>query len=286
MVIPLVSIPPATAAFFAIKHWPHRDPSAPRLTQSTLVDQIGRHKALRRMIRSRLDPTSETGLLLTASVGMVVVSASLFGAVFQMVRSNRGLASFDLRFSTWGAQHASAASTEGLKIISLLGGYPAVAVLSFAVAVLEFRRKLGHSVVGMLVMTVGGQVAVTNIIKFAVDRARPNILQLSGFAGTSFPSGHAAAAAASYAVFALMVGRRRSTTTKAFVGAAATGIAVAVAGTRGLLGVHWLTDVVAGLFLGWAWFTLISLAFGGRVMRFGDPFEKAERAVSPSIADV
>jgi hypothetical protein len=50
--------------------------------------------------------------------------------------------------------------------------------------------------------------------------------------------------------------------------AGSAAIAVLIAGTRVLLGVHWLTDVVAGLVLGWAWFAVCSFAFGGRSLRF------------------
>ena len=58
----------------------------------------------------------------------------------------------------------------------------------------------------------------------------------------------------------------------------AVGLAVAVASTRVLLGVHWFTDGLAGLFVGWAWFSLVSIAFGGRVLRFGRTLEVTEAA--------
>ena len=42
-----------------------------------------------------------------------------------------------------------------------------------------------------------------------------------------------------------------------------------------LLDVHWLSDVVAGLALGWAWFAACAIAFGGRLLRFGATAEEA-----------
>ncbi len=58
-------------------------------------------------------------------------------------------------------------------------------------------------------------------------------------------------------------------------------ITVAVAASRVLLGVHWLTDVIAGATVGWAWFFVITLVFGGRILRFGEPAERiADHKVS------
>ena len=43
----------------------------------------------------------------------------------------------------------------------------------------------------------------------------------------------------------------------------------------------WLTNVgYAGLALGWAWFAVSSIAFGGRLLRFAKPVETAEVAES------
>jgi membrane-associated phospholipid phosphatase len=41
--------------------------------------------------------------------------------------------------------------------------------------------------------------------------------------------------------------------------------------------VHWLTDVLGGLALGWGWFALCSIAFGGRLLRLGIPVEAVAR---------
>jgi undecaprenyl-diphosphatase len=48
--------------------------------------------------------------------------------------------------------------------------------------------------------------------------------------------------------------------------AVAVAIAVAVGASRALLDVHWLSDVIGGLALGWGWFALCAIAFGGRLL--------------------
>jgi undecaprenyl-diphosphatase len=58
------------------------------------------------------------------------------------------------------------------------------------------------------------------------------------------------------------------------------GIAACVAATRVFLGVHWLTDVLAGLILGWTWFAIVSIAFGGRLLHFAEPAAAAAAAAA------
>ncbi|GAC1410654.1 MAG: hypothetical protein NVSMB57_04610 [Actinomycetota bacterium] len=253
---------------------------APRLTAQTVREGVLRRPRLRAMVRSRLDATSATGLALTGAVVVIVLGALGVGALLLMVRKNVGFATFDISAAKYGAHHASPVSTSFLRALSQFGG--AVALIPLTLVVLAFairRRGQALSTAGFLVLAVGGQFAVANVVKMVVKRARPAIDQLSGFSGSSFPSGHAVAAAASLGAFVLVLGRGRSARTNVMLAAAAVGIAAGVAASRVFLGVHWLTDVIAGLALGWAWFALCSVAFGGRLLHFGAPAEKAEEVV-------
>jgi undecaprenyl-diphosphatase len=259
------------------RRWPKLE--APKIDADTIVDEVVRHPKLADHLRHHFDPRTETGVALSIAVAAVVAAAVGIGVLLAMVRARFGLESLDGRLARFGAENATDWSTEALRTVSLLGGTTGVITVAAAACAIEFVRRPSRSLPIFLTIVVGGQFALSNGIKFLVERARPDVSRLTGFAGSSFPSGHSTAAAATLAAVALVTTRGRSRRTKMFVAAAAAGLAAMVAGTRVFLGVHWFTDVLAGLLLGWGWFALISIAFGGRLLIFGSPIATAEYVV-------
>lgn len=260
---------------------PNFDPAAPRASRRTIAHETRVHPRLAARVRTRVDPANLTGLALTVALGMLLLGTIAVGVLLLMEQHNAGLARYDLSAARWGGANATNGSTNFLRKVSQFGGTPVMIGVVLLTAWRQYLRTRTRAVIGFLAVVVLGQVMITNLTKLLVGRARPDIHRLTGFSGSSFPSGHAATAAATFAAVALLVGRGRTRRTKAFLAAGAAFIAVAVATTRVLLGVHWLTDVIAGLAMGWAWFAISSIAFGGRVLRFGQPVEVAQQVVTP-----
>ena len=261
------------------RFWWSSDVGAPQADAAVVAATVRRHVAAARWVRNHLNPDVATGTLLGVIAVVFIVGGGLFGVLLEMVRAHRGFADFDASATRFAAAHASSGSTHVLRIVTQFGGAVLIVPLAIVVGVVEARRLRSWSTVTFLALVVGGQFLVADLIKAVVGRTRPHELRLTGFSGPSFPSGHATAAAAVFAAFALLIGRGRSHRTKVVLAALSVGGAVLIASTRVMLGVHWLTDVLAGLCLGWTWFALASIAFGGRRLRFGAPLETAEAVV-------
>jgi membrane-associated phospholipid phosphatase len=256
---------------------PARDPDAARGhgPAEHAAEELFRARAAR-FLRRRLDPEAATGLALTVALGLIFLAALGFGLVSEMVTSRTGLYRWDASAAAWGADHATATSTWLLGVVTWLGATVTVLCVTVALGTLEFLRRRRLAVLAFLLMVVVGQNLIANTVKALVDRERPPVPHLAPSSGFSFPSGHTAAAAATWAAVALVLGRGRPLAVKAWLGAGAAAITVAVAASRVLLGVHWLTDVIGGAALGFGWFVVCSVAFGGALLHFGAPAERVE----------
>jgi undecaprenyl-diphosphatase len=128
-----------------------------------------------------------------------------------------------------------------------------------AVALLLLRRL--PSAAALVVVSLGVQ-SWNDVLKAIYQRARPTDLEgVVGAQTFSFPSGHAMAAGAVYAVLAFIAWRElRGQVRWAIVGVC-LGVALCVALTRVYLGVHYPTDVLAGLLAGMLWADFVVLAW-------------------------
>jgi undecaprenyl-diphosphatase len=231
---------------------------------------IAERPSLRRRLAPRFDPHAATGLALTLALIVAISGGVGLAVLAYLERTNAHLNRLDRSVGDWGFDHRSAASTHGLRLVTQLGSVTVIVVLCVAVAVMEMLRARSAWIVPFLVVVLGGEEILTISIKALANRTRPSFdpAAVAGL-GPSFPSGHSAASAAFYAGAALLLSRRRGHIARAALTGLAVGIAVAVASSRVLLDVHWLSDVIAGLLLGWAWFAASAIAFGGRLLRFG-----------------
>ena len=222
----------------------------------------------------RLDRRAIGGAAVVVTFLVVLGVASLVGWIFAGIDRTSGLARWDQSAAEFGRDNATDTSTSVLTAVTDLGG---TLVLFAVMAVVGIVISVRRSNWGPLIYlgAVGGGVSLLNNgLKLIVDRPRPDIAQLAGYAGSSFPSGHSAAAAACWAAIALVATRRSRHSVRVAAAFLAITVGAAVAATRVLLGVHWLSDVVAGVLVGWGWFFVVTLLFGGRLLRLGEPAER------------
>ena len=217
---------------------------------------------------------------------LVFASALAVGSLLDGIDDGGPFARWDQSAAEWGARNATTRSTDVLEAITQLGATGWLLVVLAVVGAVDFwRHRHPHVVLFLAIVGVGISV-INNSLKWLIERDRPEINVLTSYGGSSFPSGHTAAAAACWAGIALVLTRHGRRRTRAFAAAAAALIAAAVAASRVLLGVHWLTDAIAGVVVGWTWFFLVTLMFGGRILRLGEPAERvAADRTTPSPAD-
>lgn len=243
--------------FLARKIEESRDAIKARLARFNERPRIARMRARYRkqidFLEGRFDPSRQFGLFLTFGLIVVGAAAWFFGSVLQDVLAKEQLALFDRPAMTYIANHRDPAMNNVMEIVSVAGSVKVLLGLTaLAGAWMYFRTRLWRWPL-FLSLTVTGAIALYDLIKVLVERPRPEIEPLLHVGGYSFPSGHATAAAAVYTALAYVLTRQTSWKAGVIFWTIAFFSATVVGFSRIYLGVHWPTDVMAGLTLGTAW---------------------------------
>jgi len=139
--------------------------------------------------------------------------------------------------------------------VSSFGSSTVIAVISmFAFIVLWNIRNRPGAI--RLAIAAGGAEIWLEIIKRVVRRPRPTIVpHLADVSGFSFPSGHALIATATYATIAAIVCTMlRARGGRLAICLLCAAVIALVGISRVYLGVHYPSDVAAGMLLGFLWF--------------------------------
>lgn len=257
---------------------PAADPE--RATSGALAPRLHKGDGVGRLLRGPLEPYSATRPTLILALVAILIATTILGVFAVMIRTNTGVVAVDLAITRWAAAHATSTSLKGFGYLTQAGGIVLITAAALATVAYALRRPGRWSAALFIVLVVGGQLLLANVLKIAIGRVRPDLPPFDVFSGYAFPSGHTTAAAAVWPAVALILSRGRSRRASAVLAGAAVGLAVAVACSRVFLGAHWTSDVIGGLILGWAWFGLCAVAFGGRVLLQSGP--RTEEAAAAS----
>lgn len=174
--------------------------------------------------------------------------------------------------TAWDSQavgYFAAERTAGLTAMAhglsfLASGYWVVPVTVIACLLLYQARR--HTEAVAVGLTVIGASAMSTVDKLLVGRPRPTVEHLEAVGSASFPSGHATSAGALYVALLMVLvhGRQRRLAVVLTVCGAAALLMLGVSLSRVYLGVHYPSDVIAGLLLGCGWSVLVRIVINRR----------------------
>ncbi len=145
-------------------------------------------------------------------------------------------------------RHASPLLDHVFSAATFMGG-PGVVVVALAILAYVFFRVARREAVVFAIGIVVAEV-LDLVLKEAFDRVRPDLWLRTAVSGESFPSGHSLLSTVVYGLVAYTLARRRRGRAT-LIGAIAAFVVAAIAFSRLYLGVHWPSDVVAGVALGY-----------------------------------
>lgn len=199
------------------------------------------------MSRSSLTGASRS----STALATVLVCLACFFALAWLVESGSS-APLDQQVVLWAREHRSPWWTVVMLTATALGSFPGVVTAALLASWAGQRCGLYLETVGMWLL-LGLATWANHLLKWGFGRPRPPWEPLVQEAGLSFPSAHAMVGAAFYGFLAVMVWRQAPAGGWRLAAAGALlAVVVAICVSRVYLGVHYPTDVAAGVAAGGA----------------------------------
>ncbi len=203
----------------------------------------------------RWSPRNVFLLRLTSGALALIAIAWLFGAIAEdVVNHDAPLGMLDLNLAEWLHAQATPAWTSLMIFVTNLGAPITVTIITSVTAIFLAWQRQRYQLL-LLALAVPGGGLLNVIIKELVHRHRPifdNPIQT--LVSYSFPSGHALGSTVLYgALAAMVVWQGRDWRGSALAIAVATLLIALICFSRMYLGVHYLSDVVAGFLEGIFW---------------------------------
>ena len=237
----------------------HRPAFAGRRARSWVGDRLSGPLGV---LARWLSVDAAAALALLSGAVVVAVLAAGFAELLDNVIEGEVIAYVDQPVSEWMAAHRNLWLTSTMKVLTHLGDASALALV-----VILLSAWVGWRARSWLpaVLAVSGMVGVGVVLvaaKHVVGRTRPpSWIAAITEDGFSFPSGHSTGAFALAVLGAWMLGRWVFASWPARVAGWAIALAAAalIGFSRIYLGVHYISDVLAGAFLGTGWAVAVVL---------------------------
>jgi len=193
------------------------------------------------------------GMLLVFGALIAIIGTYAFAELAKLV--SRGYTQpFDEAVLRWMQRHQTPWLEGAMVEVTMLGTWIVVATTVSVAALFLWLTRHKYSAALLLVATAGG-IGLNNILKVGFERPRPHVFEWGTHASSwSFPSGHAMSATVVYVTVAYLAARLQKTHWARLATLAIAGLIVAIiCFSRLYLGVHYPSDVVAGVIIGLSW---------------------------------
>ena len=196
------------------------------------------------------------GLLLMS----VLVSGMVFASLAEDLVNRESLSTFDPVFGGWLINHTSISGDRIFSVITFLGNALIISISTSLIGFWLVNHKKWNYLI-LLFSSVAGSAMFNLILKNTFRRIRPVFPGASSIeTGFSFPSGHAMISIAFYGVVTyILLTYLKNRNFKVILTAGALIICGLIGFSRLYLGVHYLTDVLAGWAAGGLWLAICIL---------------------------